>query len=180
MVQVGLGGRLGVNCICEDCRAQDAEHMSKRPFCIPLAKTPASRLRFRQFVALGEIPQADDALHQPHPRRQLLDALPAPVLRSLDLHHLLARLECDLDRPSPKERRDHPTQVGIRVGGEQIRQSEHCCPTQVVEVAAHGRTIERAVWSEVKLRRVHLSIQPATVHAHRRARNACFLKPAEE
>src|SRR5665648_783423 len=104
-MEVGLGGRLGVDCICEDCSSQNAEHMSKRPFRVPLAETTARGPGCRQFAAIGDVPQADHALHQPHPRRQLLDALLAPVLRSLDLHHLLARFESDLNRPSPGERR---------------------------------------------------------------------------
>ena len=66
-----------------------------------MRETPPRGARLRQAVARGDVPQADDTLHQPHPRRQLLDALLAPVLRSLNLHHLLARFEGNLNRPSP-------------------------------------------------------------------------------
>ncbi len=84
----------------------------------PKRRRAAARLR--QAVARGDVPQADDTLHQPHPRRQLLDALLAPVLRSLNLHHLLARFEGNLNRPSPGECRDPPTQLGMHIRGEQI------------------------------------------------------------
>ena len=94
--------------------------MTERPFGVPFAETSARGARWRQFAAVGEVPQADHALHQPHPGRQLFDALLTPVLRRLDLHHLLARFEGDLDRPSPREGRNHPAQVGIQIGGEQI------------------------------------------------------------
>ena len=63
LVQVGLCGRLGVNCVCEDCRAEDAEHVNERPFRVPLAETPARGLRRGQFGAIGDIPQADHTLH---------------------------------------------------------------------------------------------------------------------
>src|SRR5271157_6247415 len=94
--------------------------MSKRPFRVPSAETPAREPRLRKFVAPGDIPQAYHALHQPYPRRQLLDALLAPMLRGLNLHHLLARFEGDLNRPSPRERGNYPTQLGSQIGGEQI------------------------------------------------------------
>src|SRR5271157_6072152 len=98
MTQVGLCGQLGVNPGFEDCRAENAEHMSKRPFSVPLAETSTCGLRRWQFVTFSNVPQADHALPQPHPRRQLFDALAAPVLRGLNLHHLLARFEGDLNR----------------------------------------------------------------------------------
>src|ERR1039458_4443706 len=119
-MQVGLGVRLWFNCIREDCRAQDTEHMSQRPFCVPLAESPTRGPRLWKLVTLGDVPQADQALYQPHPRRQLLDALPTPVLRSLNLHYLLARFEGNLDRPSSRERGNHPTELGIYIRGEQI------------------------------------------------------------
>src|SRR3989304_1121901 len=74
-MQVGFCSRLGLNCICQDCGAEDPEHMNKGPFRIPRAEIRTRRLRQRQLVALGEIPQTDHALHQPHPGRQPLDAL---------------------------------------------------------------------------------------------------------
>ena len=111
--------------------------MTQRPFRVPRPQIPPRRLRLRHRVTRRQIPQTDHALHQPHPRRQLLDTLPAPVLWALDPHHLFARFEHHLDRPAAGECRHHPRQARPQIRREQVRITE--LPLRV----AHHHDLDR-------------------------------------
>ncbi len=90
--------------------------MPKRPFAFPRPQFVPCGFCFRQVPAFAEIPQHHQRLAQPNRRRQLLDALLAPMLRLLNFHDLFATFEQSFNRVPQGVRLHNPTRVRIQVG----------------------------------------------------------------
>src|SRR5436309_12575286 len=94
--------------------------MAQRPLAVPFTQAVAQFRCLRRLVTGRDIPNHYYTLHRPHPRGQLLHALPTPMLRGLDVHYLFARAEQDLDGPPPCELGDHPRPARLPVRREQV------------------------------------------------------------
>src|SRR5579872_214796 len=95
--------------------------MTQRPSTVPVAHQSLLLFGLDAAMAFSQVPQDEQALHQPHPRRQALNASLTPMVRALDVHHLLARLETHLNRPAPPKCCHYPSHLRRYVGSEQIR-----------------------------------------------------------
>src|SRR5215204_6764564 len=94
--------------------------MAQRKLTVPFAHPLMHLLRLRRVASCREIPQDDDALHTPDPRRHLLDASLTPMLRRFDVQSLLAGFEQYFNGPPPGELGNHPGHARLEVRREKV------------------------------------------------------------